>query len=86
MYSKPEFCSLALEHYIRISCIELKLQISRKDADQFEPGQWIPECQLLVEWEKKDHRPMQLRHRVDLLGAKPTQLLSPHYKPSSGRY
>ena len=55
---------------MRISCIELNFQISRKDADQFEPGQWIPECQLLVQWEKKDHRPMQLRHRVDLLGAK----------------
>ena len=45
-------------------------QITRKDADQFEPGQWIPECQLIVEWEREDQRPVQLRHRVDLIGAK----------------
>ena len=45
-------------------------QISRKDADQFEPGQWIPECQLIVEWEKEDQRPVRLRHKVDLIGAK----------------
>ena len=45
-------------------------QISRKDADQFEPGQWIPECQLIVEWEKEDQKPVPLRHKVDLIGAK----------------
>lgn len=46
-------------------------QIFRKNADQFEPGQLIPECQLIVEWEKEDQRPVRLRHRVDLIGAKP---------------
>ena len=45
-------------------------QISRKDVDQFEPGQWIPECQLVVEWEREDQRPVRLRHKVDLIGAK----------------
>ena len=45
-------------------------QISKKDADQFEPGQWIPECQLIVQWEKKDQRPVQLMQKVNLIGAK----------------
>ena len=45
-------------------------QISRKDADQFEPGQWIPECQLIVQWEREDQRPVRLWHKVDLIGAK----------------
>ena len=45
-------------------------QISRKDADQFEPGQWIPECQLIVQWEREDRRPALLRHKVILIGAK----------------
>ena len=45
------------------------LQISRKDADQFEPGRWIPECQLIVEWEREDQRAVRLRHKVDLIGA-----------------
>ena len=45
-------------------------QISRKDVDQFEPGQWIPECQLVVEWEREGQRPVRLRHKVDLIGAK----------------
>ena len=44
-------------------------QISRKNADQFEPGRRIPECQLIVEWEKEDQRPVRLRHKVDLIGA-----------------
>ena len=45
-------------------------QITRKDADQFEPGQWIPECQLIVQWEREDQKPVRLRHKVDLIGAK----------------
>ena len=45
-------------------------QISKMDADQFEPGQWIPECQLVVQWERKVQRPVPLRHKVDLKGAK----------------
>ena len=45
-------------------------QISRKDADEFEPGRWIPECQLIVQWEREDQRPVRLRHKVDLIGAK----------------
>ena len=44
-------------------------QISRSDVDQCEPGQWIPECQLIVQWEKDDQKPVRLRHKVELIGA-----------------
>ena len=36
--------------------------------DGFKKGQHIPECQLIVQWERKDQKP--LRHRVNLIGAK----------------
>jgi len=39
------------------------------DVDQFKPGQWIPECKLVVQWERKDQKPAQLRQRVVLIGA-----------------
>ena len=45
-------------------------QISRKDVDQFEPGQWIPECQLIVQWERENQKPVRLRQKVNLVGAK----------------
>ena len=44
-------------------------QISREEVDKYKPGQWIPECQLIVQWAKEDQRPVQLRHKVDLIGA-----------------
>ena len=44
-------------------------QITKKDVDQFKEGQWIPECQLVVQWERKDQKPVQLMHKVDLTGA-----------------
>ena len=44
-------------------------QITKKDVDQFEKGRWIPECQLVVQWERKDQKPVQLRHKVILTGA-----------------
>ena len=46
-------------------------QITRDDVDHFRKGQWIPECQLIVQWERKDEKPVELRHKVDLTGAKP---------------
>ena len=46
------------------------LQISKKDADDFRLGQWIPECELIVEWQKSDQCPVRLRHHVPLIGAK----------------
>ena len=36
----------------------------------YEPGQWIPECQLIVQWTREDQKPVQLMHKVDLIGAK----------------
>ena len=45
-------------------------QISRKDVDHFEPGLCYPECELLVEWELKDQKPIRLRHRINLIGAR----------------
>ena len=46
-------------------------KISGKDADQFEPGHnWIPECQLIVQWEKEDQGAVRLRQKVGLIGAK----------------
>ena len=45
-------------------------QISRSDVDQCEPGKWIPECQLRVQWEKDDQKPVRLKHKVELIGAK----------------
>ena len=47
-------------------------QIFRSDVDQCEPGQWIPQCQLDVQWEKEDghQKPVRLVHKVNLIGAK----------------
>ena len=39
------------------------------DVNQFEQGQWIPECQLIIQWEREDQRPVQLIHKVKLIGA-----------------
>ena len=45
-------------------------QITREDVDQYKKGRWIPECQLVVQWEKEDQKPVRLRQKVDLTGAK----------------
>ena len=45
-------------------------QITKKDVDQFKKGRWIPECRLVVQWEREDQRPVRLRQKVDLTGAK----------------
>ena len=42
-----------------------------KDVDEYKQGQRIPECRLSVQWERKYQRPVQLRHKVNLIGAKP---------------
>ena len=44
-------------------------QISRKDVDEYKQGQRIPECQLIVQWEREDQRPVPLKHKVNLIGA-----------------
>ena len=44
-------------------------QISMEDVDEYKPGRRIPECQLIVQWESDNQRPLQLRHKVYLIGA-----------------
>ena len=41
------------------------------DVDQYAAGRWIPGCQLILEWEGEDQKPVRLRHKVQLIGAKP---------------
>ena len=45
-------------------------QIIKQFVDSFTPGQEIPYCQLLVEWTGENETPVDLRHTVDLKGAK----------------
>ena len=45
-------------------------QITKEDVDQFKKGRVIPECQLVVQWERDDLKPVRLRQKVDLTGAK----------------
>ena len=45
-----------------------KLQIKKKEVDNFEKGKRIPSCQLIAECETE--RPTTLRHLVTLKGAK----------------
>ena len=42
----------------------------RRQVDQFAPGQWVPSCQLYVKWTGQQEQPVELVHRVELLGAK----------------
>ena len=44
-------------------------QITKRQVDQFVPGHPVPSCQLLVEWTGQQ-QPVELVHRVELLGAK----------------
>lgn len=46
------------------------VQIYRKDVDNFKPGQCFPDCELIVEWDLEDHKPVRLRYMVELKGAK----------------
>jgi len=59
--------------------------ISRKDANQFARGQWIPECVLDVEWTKEPEQPTRLRHTVFLIGAKaPCNFIKLNLNPTMG--
>ena len=48
-------------------------QITKENVDQFKKGRVIPECQLVVQWEKENQRPVRLRKKVNLTGAKAPQ-------------
>ena len=48
-------------------------QITKHQVDQFDPGHRghrVPSCQLSVKWTGQQEQPMELVHRVELLGAK----------------
>lgn len=61
-------------------------QISKKDADCFVPGQWIPECELVVEW-REQKQPTRLWHEVFLTGAKaPGNYFNLVLDPTEGSY
>ena len=44
-------------------------QIQKQQADEFQPGQRVPYCRLQVEL-NKDRKPVELKHKVKLLGTK----------------
>ena len=50
-------------------CLNLNLQITRKEVDSFNQGRRIPSCQLTAEWTKPS-KPSRLIHKVTLKGAK----------------
>ena len=45
-------------------------QISKEDVDSFESSKYVPACELIVEWDQEDQKPVRLRHKVHLKGAK----------------
>ena len=46
-------------------------QITKNQVNNFDPGCKQPfYCQLHVEWTKEEEQPMELLHRVNLLGAR----------------
>ena len=45
-------------------------QITKRQVDRFEPGRRVPSCQLYVKWTGHQEQPVELAHRVKLLGAK----------------
>ena len=45
-------------------------QIQESDVDNFTPGEEIPECVLVSHWSKTDQPPVDLAHKVPLLGAR----------------
>ena len=45
-------------------------QITKHQVDRFVPGRRVPSCQLYVKWTGGQEQPVELVHRVELLGAK----------------
>ena len=48
----------------------LTWQITKSQVDRFVPGGRVPSCQLYVKWTGQQEQPIELVHRVKLLGAK----------------
>ena len=38
------------------------------EADEFKKGQSIPDCELMMEWMRKDDKPVRLKYKVVLNG------------------
>ena len=53
-------------HYL----INIYFQITKHQVDRFVPGRLVPSCQLYVKWTREKEQPVELLHRVQLLGAK----------------
>ena len=45
-------------------------QITKSQVDHFVPDGRVPSCQLHLEWHGQQEQPVELAHRVKLLGAK----------------
>ena len=45
-------------------------QIAKHQVDQFKPGRLVPSCQLYMKWTRQQEKPVELMHRIKLLGAK----------------
>ena len=54
-----------------LSCCSITLlQIEKEDVDSYDPGTWIPKCQLSAVYLSDQQKISFLQHRVNLVGAK----------------
>ena len=51
-------------------CFYITWQITKSQVDRFIPGGRVPSCQLYLKWTGQQEQPVELLHRVKLLGAK----------------
>lgn len=55
--------------------------------DEFREGRWIPQCELMMEWKKKDDTPVRLQYKIKLNGARaPKNYLQLVLDPTEGSY
>ena len=60
-------------------------QITKRQVNRFVPGRRVPSCQLYVKWIGQQEQPVELVHRVELIGAKEPFnffLIRPSVQPS----
>ena len=55
-----------------VDVVSFSLQVMKRHVDNYQPGRRIPSCQLDAQYElsSTDSKPVPLRYRVKLLGAK----------------
>ena len=58
----------------------------KRNVDNYQSGQWIPSCELNAEFElsSTDTKPVPLRYRVNLLGAKEPHNMFTIKPPTAG--